>query len=236
MHSEQISQRERNLPRKSGKPQDGFVSRHFNRPISRAITRQLLKTSITPNAWTLLILPLPVLGSLLCARGTYGSVLAGLLVFQLYSILDGCDGEIARAKFLESETGRRLDTLCDGIGMLLLVAGLGLGLDRLLEAFIVAGLIAANEIVLLLNPGAAPANGSSAIYPRHRKLWEHSGIQVFGWVAQFAMQMTKRDVAIIAFIILAAIGQAAWILHLLGATAAAALVLSLVAARRAPGT
>ena len=37
------------------KPQDGFVSRFLNRPISRRITRFLVKFPIDPNAWTISI-------------------------------------------------------------------------------------------------------------------------------------------------------------------------------------
>jgi CDP-L-myo-inositol myo-inositolphosphotransferase len=50
------------------------------------------------------------------------------VLFQIFSILDGCDGEIARAKFMESERGRRLDDLFDVLSNILLVLGLGFGL------------------------------------------------------------------------------------------------------------
>src|SRR4029453_14601208 len=45
---------EKQLLRHSGKSQDGIVSKFLNRPISRAITRLLLKLPITPNPWTIL--------------------------------------------------------------------------------------------------------------------------------------------------------------------------------------
>ena len=105
--------------------QDGLVSRFINRPISRAISRALLKTSITPSAWTLAIFVLPLAGAAFLARGDYASVIAGLLVFQCYSILDGCDGEIARAKYLESSRGGELDTWCDNLGTMLLLLSCG---------------------------------------------------------------------------------------------------------------
>ena len=45
-------------------------------------------------------------------------------------MLDGCDGEIARAKYLESDRGGRVDSYCDMIGGFLFVLGLGVGLSR----------------------------------------------------------------------------------------------------------
>src|SRR5881409_1058171 len=85
------------------KPQDGFVSRFLNRPISRRITSFLLKFPIHPNAWTISIFVLPLIAGAFLVRGGYKSVVIGAAIFQVFSILDGCDGEIARAKDLESK-------------------------------------------------------------------------------------------------------------------------------------
>src|SRR5207248_10085013 len=110
-----------------GKPQDGLVSRWVTRPISRTISRLLLRFPATPNGWTWLIFPIPILGSVVLAQGTYRSFAWGLVLFQIFSILDGCDGEIARAKFMESERGRQRDDLFDGVSNTLLGAGSGCG-------------------------------------------------------------------------------------------------------------
>src|SRR5437660_9976827 len=130
------------------KPQDGFVSRFLNRPISRRITSFLLKFPLHPNAWTISIFVLPVIASVFLARGDYVSVIIGAAVFQAFSILDGCDGEIARAKNLESKFGERLDYFCDFMASLLYVLALGLGLRRVTEGIICAVLITANALVL----------------------------------------------------------------------------------------
>ncbi|MEO7723805.1 MAG: CDP-alcohol phosphatidyltransferase family protein [Chthoniobacterales bacterium] len=233
----QIPDCERRFLRRSGKAHDGLVSRFLNRPVSRALTRILLRFPITPSAWTLSIFVLPILGSMFLARGSYGNVIIGLLVFQLYSILDGCDGEIARAKYLESARGRRLDTWCDVIGNLFLVLALGYGLSRPVEAVFVAILIATNEIVLALAPASTrplpAASVSSAVYPRHQQLLERSGLlfigpRFTGWL----IHLTKRDVALLFFVFLALAGQSAWILHLLGAVAAISTLLALKARSR----
>ena len=228
----QIDEIEIKFLRGSGKSQDGFVSRYLNRPISRVVTRLLLRFPTTPNAWTLLIFPIPVIATLTLLRGTYWSFLWGLALFQVFSVLDGCDGEIARAKFLESERGRRLDDLFDIFSNILLVVGLGFGLSRqanlaghsgwfyLIEGGLAAALIGVNEFYLATRKPAVDEGKSEslggALYPRHRELVERSGMLLLGEkAASWLIQLTKRDVAMLFFVFLAAIGQPAWILHLL---------------------
>src|SRR5438046_10363400 len=118
------------------KPQDGFVSRYLNRPISSRITRLLVKFPIHPNAFTMFIFILPVIAAVFFQRGNYVSILVGAAIFQVFSILDGCDGEIARARNLESKFGERLDNLCDFFGSLIFVLALGSGLHYSKEGVI----------------------------------------------------------------------------------------------------
>src|SRR5437763_2051669 len=180
---EEIDEIEKLFLRGSGKSQDGFVSRYLNRPISRAITRLLLRFPTTPNAWTWMIFPIPIVAALILAQGTYRSFVWGLVLFQIFSILDGCDGEIARAKFMESERGRQLDDLFDVLSNVLLALGLGFGLSRahppfgwlfVAEGIVAAALIALSEWFLARTPAPAVElkNDSlgEALYPRHREL------------------------------------------------------------------
>src|SRR6266404_4547317 len=238
----QIDAIEQRFLRESGKSQDGVVSRHLNRPISRAMTRLLLRFPATPNGWTLLIFPLPIIASLILLHGTYWSFLWGLVLFQIFSVLDGCDGEIARAKFMESERGRQLDNLCDILSNVLLVLGLGFGLRQahpsfgwffLAEGMVAAVLISSNEWYLATRK-PAPADDAKAdllggaLYPRHRDLVQHSGLLKFGEkFTSLVVQLTKRDLAVLFFVVLAAIGLPSLILHLLFLVTAVTLALSL---------
>src|SRR5207249_6527747 len=126
------------------KPQDGFVSRFLNRPMSRRITSFLLKFPIHPNAWTISIFVLPLIAGAFLVRGGYKSVVIGAAIFQVFSILDGCDGEIARAKNLESKLGERLDYFCDFLASLLYVLALVLGLHRSTAGIVCWVVITAN--------------------------------------------------------------------------------------------
>jgi hypothetical protein len=235
----EIDRIETSFLRGSGKSQDGFVSRYLNRPISRALTRLLLRHPVTPNAWTWLIFPIPIIAALVMARGSYWSFVWGLVLFQVFSVLDGCDGEIARAKFMESQSGRRLDDFFDVLSNILLVLGLGVGLAHahqhyssiyLAEGIAAAVVIATNEWFLARAPvsdaGADSLGGT--LYPRHRALVERSGLLAFGEkFASLLIQLTKRDVAVLFFVLLAVIRLPSLILHLLFIVTAVTLTLAL---------
>src|SRR5437773_7985091 len=218
------------------KPQDGFASRFLNRPISCRVTRLLLKFPIHPSAWTILIFFLPLIGCVFLVRGDYLNVVIGAAIFQAFSILDGCDGEIARAKNLESKFGERLDHLCDFMASLLYVLALGLGLHRASEGILCAVLITANEWVLRAGKSEVSVASSElheSIYARHHGMIGHSGLLNLGersvW---WLFQLTKRDMAVFVFLMLALLGLAEWILHLWTIVAGTSLILSAIAAIR----
>jgi 1L-myo-inositol 1-phosphate cytidylyltransferase / CDP-L-myo-inositol myo-inositolphosphotransferase len=218
------------------KPQDGFVSRFLNRPISRRITRFLLKFSIRPSVWTISIFVLPIIACVFFVRGDYVSVVIGAAIFQAFSILDGCDGEIARAKNLESKFGERLDQFSDFLASLLYVLALGLGLHRSSEGIVCAVLITANEWLLRTGKSEISIASSTlheSLYARHRGMIGHSGLlnlgERFVW---WLFQLTKRDMAVFVFLILALLGLADWILHLWMIVAGGGLILSAIAAIR----
>ena len=222
------------------KPQDGFVSRFLNRPISRRITSVLLKFPIHPSTWTISIFVLPLIACVFLVRGNYVSIVIGAAIFQAFSILDGCDGEIARAKNLESKFGERLDYFCDFVSSLLYVLALGLGLHRSSEGIVCAVLITVNELVLRAGKSRISAASSTfheSFYARHRTMIGHSGLlnlgERFVW---WLFQLTKRDMALVVFLMLALLGLAPWILHLWVTVAGVSLVLSAFAEIRGSST
>jgi 1L-myo-inositol 1-phosphate cytidylyltransferase / CDP-L-myo-inositol myo-inositolphosphotransferase len=218
------------------KPQDGFISRFLNRPISRRITRFLLKFPIHPSAWTISIFVLPLIACVFLVRGDYVSIVIGAAIFQAFSILDGCDGEIARAKNLESKFGERLDYFSDFVASLLYVLALGLGLHRSSEGIVCAVLITANEVLLRAGKSQTAVAQSTlheSFYARHRGMIGHSGLLNLGerfvwWV----FQLTKRDMALVVFLMLALLGLSQWILHLWVTVAGVSVVLNALAVIR----
>jgi CDP-L-myo-inositol myo-inositolphosphotransferase len=107
------------------KPQDGIVSRLFNRPVSQAISRQLLHfAAVRPAHATVATaaIGLVMYACLVLLPGTRGLV-AGALLFQAASVIDGVDGEIARATHRTTRFGALLDSLVDAATNLSFVAG-----------------------------------------------------------------------------------------------------------------
>jgi len=109
---------------------DGIAARYVNRPISLFITRFLTIFDLHPNHLTPVIMLIGLLSGILAAHGGYWWFLAGALLLQLQSILDGCDGELARITFRTSKLGQWLDTIGDDFSNYVFLAGLATGLYR----------------------------------------------------------------------------------------------------------
>ncbi len=107
-----------------GKPNDGPVSRYINRPLSFRISRYLTKTSITPNYISIFSFFLSLLAAGMFALGGYAALLTGGLIAQIASVIDGCDGEVARLKYMESAFGGWFDAVLDRYADAFLLFGL----------------------------------------------------------------------------------------------------------------
>ena len=97
--------------RKGG--EDGFISQYLNRPLSRRLSVALSRTPLTPNHITLISFFMGLLGAVGLARTDPWFWIAGGILIQIASIVDGCDGEIARIKLLERPQGAWLDSVLD---------------------------------------------------------------------------------------------------------------------------
>lgn len=104
--------------------QDGLVSRHLNRRLSRRLTRRLLDTPVTPDQVSLLSFVLAIASAGFLGRG---SLALGGLLAQISSVLDGCDGELARARIESSPKGQILDPILDRLADALIITGMALG-------------------------------------------------------------------------------------------------------------
>ena len=230
------------------KPQDGVVSRYLNRPLSRGLSRLLVRTPLSPNALTLLLMLLPLAGASFLIRGDYLGFAIGAIFFQIHSALDGCDGEMARVKYLESAAGAQLDAVCDRCSTLLFALALGAGLARqtgfwpyLAEGLAAALFIGVAETFLTrqeIEPEVAPdrygdfltAHRESFNQGDQLKLWiiRRTGLLSLGdGATKFFGQLTKRDVFNFVFMLLALCGLAAWVLHILALCACVILMLAL---------
>jgi 1L-myo-inositol 1-phosphate cytidylyltransferase / CDP-L-myo-inositol myo-inositolphosphotransferase len=97
------------------KDTDGFMARHFDRSISLQISRRLAPTSVAPSQVTHVSIAIGLCGALFFLSELWPWQTLGALLFLLHSIVDGCDGELARLKFQESKYGGILDFWGDNI-------------------------------------------------------------------------------------------------------------------------
>ncbi len=112
------------LTQLKAKPSDGPVSRYINRPLSVMISRRLVNHRITPNQISLFSFLCSVLAAGLFALDGYLALLLGGFVAQFASIIDGCDGEVARLKYQSSDYGGWFDAVLDRYADAFLLFGL----------------------------------------------------------------------------------------------------------------
>lgn len=177
------------------KDTEGFMSRHVERRISLALTRRLVGTRITPNQMTLVSLTIGLLGAPFFLSAEPWQQIAGSLLFLTHSILDGCDGELARLKFQESPTGARLDFWGDNM-VHVAVFGCMAGGWSMAEASLWP---------LLLGALAITGTAASAYVVAHR------GAAAAGPPGRLADAVANRDF-IYLVLVLACFGRAHWFL------------------------
>jgi len=110
------------------KPTDGLVSRAFNRPVSLRVTRALLDTALTPNQMTIIAALFGAAAVVVVALGGVAWLFPGALLLHAQSVLDGCDGEISRLKYIRSRAGEWMDQLFDDFVNLGFFAAAGVAL------------------------------------------------------------------------------------------------------------
>ena len=146
---ESLKHAETALFRMLGKPTDGFVSRHFNRKVSTRISRLLVKTPVTPNQISVATMLMSFLAAWWIASGNYLQLALGGLLFQFASIVDGCDGEVAKLKFMGSRMGEWVDTLADNVSYVVFFSCVAYGMYQATgEPYVLA--LGAGSVALVL--------------------------------------------------------------------------------------
>jgi phosphatidylglycerophosphate synthase len=97
------------------------------RRISLPLSIRVARTRLRPWQLTALGLALGLAGAALIALHTHPALIAGALLANVAKILDAMDGEVARAKHLDSARGYVADGLCDRLRDTALICALGAG-------------------------------------------------------------------------------------------------------------
>jgi 1L-myo-inositol 1-phosphate cytidylyltransferase / CDP-L-myo-inositol myo-inositolphosphotransferase len=220
---------EERLLRSLVKDTDGFMARHVERPISLKISRRLAGTGITPNQTSLISIAVGICGGpfFLSSRPLIQTI--GALLFLAHSILDGCDGELARLKFQQSRWGGVLDFWGDNVVHTVIFACMAIGWSLSAGAIWPLWLGAAAVIGTLGSAGF--------VYWRLMRL-KDGGDTLFTSVsaepgrplARLLDAASRRDF-IYLVILLALFGRSNWFLVMAGIGAPIYLLLVLFAAR-----
>ena len=177
---------------------DGPVSRYLNRRASVPIARALSRTFVTPNQVSVAALAIAAGAAALLMVGA--NIEAAVLI-QASSIVDGVDGDLARAKKMASTFGGLFDAV----------------LDRYADAAIAAGMAVfayQNESL----PGALVL-GFAAMVGFILVSYSRARLETEGGrdVASDLLGVASRDVRLLALAIGAAVGQCWWALAIVGA-------------------
>ena len=129
---------------------DSVIDRCCNRKVSAIITRIIVKTQITANQVTIFNVFVGIIAMFFFQKGGYYNFIIGSLVYQLNTVLDHCDGEIARLKNQSSRFGFWLDLITDAFVGSAIVISIGLGLSKSLnnDSYIIWGFLSGGGIAL----------------------------------------------------------------------------------------
>ena len=113
-------------PEKRKSAKNDYFAFYIGRPLSYILTIPFLYTSISPNTVSLIpIIPIIVGFLLMCIGNTNTVLIVGWLMFFLWNLLDGVDGNIARYKKQFSKMGSVYDAMSGYIAMVLSFFGWG---------------------------------------------------------------------------------------------------------------
>jgi phosphatidylglycerophosphate synthase len=146
---EDLVQAEQTIRRSSYKDTDATIAR-FNRRISLPISIALIRTPLTANQLSVILFAIGMYAAWLFSIGHYWTGVLGAFLSLAASVLDGCDGEIARLKYQESVLGCWIETVGDYSYYIAIFIGLTIGAVRQTqwEIFYWVGAIALGGLLL----------------------------------------------------------------------------------------
>lgn len=114
----------------SGKPQDGWLSRHVHRRVSRIFSYAFMHLGLSANAATVFAFGIGSIAAYMMTHTSHVTMIAGGFLFWFASVADGIDGEIARLTLSESRFGEQLDTGVDQLTYVFGLLGVLIGWSR----------------------------------------------------------------------------------------------------------
>ena len=126
--------------------------------LSSKISPFFIKTSLTPNQVTTISGLFGVLGSYMLILDSHIYLIISAIFIQLYTILDLVDGDIARAKKMQSYFGMWLDIFFDKLIDFLIIVGMSVGVYlrtedplMLFVGMLLMGVVFSIQFIMTLN-------------------------------------------------------------------------------------
>lgn len=103
---------------------NAWVARNINKRISLPVSVMLARLRVSPNSITILNMLIGLGAAIGAAGRTYTGLLIGAALFQLASIVDGCDGEVAKLRHRCTKFGQYIDSISDNLALAGFITGL----------------------------------------------------------------------------------------------------------------
>jgi len=201
-----------------GKTATGWISRNINSKFSLPTSRLLVKTPLTPN---MISVGINIVGSLCGIFYAIGHPVIGALFMHIATVLDRCDGEVARVKLKETEKGQWVDTISDQATVLSFLIGVPLGYYFISNNPIALVLGGINISIFLFFViwsfyflSRYTNSGSLVTYFEVDKLVEAQKTSLIRKLIKIVRPLGRRNVYSLAFIFIAIFGGYPWVLGL----------------------
>ncbi|MFA4874743.1 MAG: CDP-alcohol phosphatidyltransferase family protein [bacterium] len=213
----------------------GPIAKYINKRISLPISLFLSKLWVSPNTITVFNILIGLFSGVFVADGhSYEVILLGAALFQIASIIDGCDGEVAKFTFRCSKFGQYIDTLSDNLSLGSFMAGLIAGYWRHTHspvAFISGGvMLATTAITFFWMIRYLARNTQSASLATFDKVYISRLSGEPGWLLffiKYGKYGFKKDVFSFMFLVSAVLGGLYWWLFIIAfGTSVAAIILT----------
>lgn len=212
----------------------GPIAKYINKRISLPISLFLAKIWVSPNSITAFNILIGLFSGVFVADGhSYKIILFGAILFQLASIIDGCDGEVAKLTFRCSKFGQYVDSLSDNLSlgsfMAGLIAGYWRGTHSPVAFFVGAIMLATTAITFYWMIRYLIKNTQSASLATFDKAYLSKLNEGPGWLLTFikyGKYMLKKDMFSFMFLMFAVFGVLYWWLFIaaFGTTLAAVIL------------
>jgi len=208
-----------------GKTATGWISRNINSKFSLPTSRLLVKTPLTPN---MISVGINIIGSLCGIFYAIGHPVIGALFMHIATVLDRCDGEVARVKLMETKKGQWVDTVSDQATVLSFLIGVPVGYYFISNnpiALVLGGINVFLALFFLIWSfyflRRYTNSGSLVTYFEVDKLVEPQKTSFARKIIKIVRPLGRRNVYSLAFIFIAIFGGYPWVL---GITTIAAIL------------